>query len=219
MYEFTPLTHNVDICVECGIKIPEDDPENTVSIILEGEERVVPGLLRCTSCAAFVELGTARSAVDLKAAHAWLMQRLIPKFMLRVMELEMEVRALSLTGPSAGRIVTAFEVLRFLIDSDELMDLAAGLADDLGQHLSIETTQEMMQEYMQALIRESHPVYTEAELDGFIERLDLRREPNGDVTCVCTNPDCPADNRHPLSFVEAVFSDQIVEALVGRLPE
>lgn len=221
MYKFDALTHNVDICVECGVTIPEEDPENEVTITLEGDERVVPGLRRCVSCAAWVELGTLRSAVDLKDARVWLTERFIPIWMLRATELSAELAQLAYSGggrPAAT--AAASEALEFLRASGEIIADATKLGDALNEHFGIGFNPAAMQEAMQRILREDQPVYSDEEIDVLIVSLDLRREPDGQVTYHCPNPTCPEiGDRHPLSFVEGVLTDQVVEALIGRLPE
>lgn len=220
MYKFAAVSHNVDICVECGIQIPETDPEINVTVILEGDVREVPGLLRCVSCAAWVELGTIRSAVDLKGAHAWLTERFVPMWMIRATEIDAQLRQLAYAGMSKDAVAAAAEAMEFLKDSGEIIGEATGLADALNEHFGIGFNPDAMRDAMARILKEEQPVYSEDELNGLIAGLDLRREPNGEVTYACPNPTCPADgDRHPLSFAEPILTDQVVEALIGRLPE
>lgn len=222
LFEFNPREHEPENCVECGEAVPMDIEPTKVVIGLEGETYAVEGLYRCISCQAFIEAGAISSSVDLKAAHEWLTYSALPNALASMWLLQGQLMQATPRGgrkPGPQAIALSVFAMKFLEVTGPSLDQAARLADLLDEHFGVDSSAGVEARMWEA-IREAQPKRSEQELDEYITRLDLRREPDGTVTYACSNEDCPEGNsRHPLGFAEHVMPTELVEAIIKRMPD
>lgn len=225
MFEFNPVTHSIDTCVECGDAIPTDIDVPLVFVELDGETRKVGGLYRCLACQAFIEIGAISSNIDLKAAYEWLRNRIMPSGMLKMTEAENALTVFTLSGApvDAEAMEAIAELTTFMLTAGPELMVAGDLMDALDEHFGTESMEYVRDRMVDLLHKDAEEEVKDMsgdELDELIEGLDLKRGEDGTVTYACPNPTCPdGESRHPLAFAEPILPDRVVAALVGRLPE
>ena len=188
-YKFNPMDYTPDVCAGCGGMSGLE----MARIMVAGESREVPAVYLCDRCAAH---GTPAGVTPIRA-FVWLTGTLIPKALLASGQFGDD------QGPMGGLISSMI-----LAEADAANALASDLARELA---GVDPEPEPFSSFNGSPMAPGG-----AELAAM---LDLRREADGTVTYACPNPSCPDGNRHPLSFAADVMPVELVDALIGHLPE
>lgn len=203
-YKFNPFTYQPSICAECGAVSGRAHTHITVA----GKRHGVPALYLCDTCARADQAGLLARVTPV-SVYVWLTQTYIPRMTESMADGSIE----SSINYAAGQRGTTSAALATALAADVLS--AIELTEALGRELCGLDADPEPEFPMTPMVR------PESELDGaaLAAQLDLRREADGSITYACPNPTCPDGNRHDLSFAADVLPIEMVNALIGALPE
>ena len=210
-YKFNPFTYHPGICAECGAMSGNAHTHITVA----GKRREVPALYLCDTCGAADRMGHLARVTPI-SVYMWLTRTYIPR-----MTEGMEDGSIDPTiNRAAGMHGTTSSALAIALAADVVS--AIELTESLGRELcglDPESEAEPLPGNPFPMTPMTRPEPAASDGAELAALLDLRREADGTVTYACPNPTCPDGNRHPLSFAADVMPVELVEALIGHLPE